>query len=206
MTETEWLAANEPGPMLKYLSGKREPFARHLSLRFILECCRVTQQQLNIPVSILHSLESLTNRERQNSTQPIDVVTLLNLLTGSFFPIILGLERGGLWSFAGYVAHITNQHGYDASTQAIYLRDIIGNPFRQATFDPEWRSAAVVALAESITNGDHSHYPILADALLDAGCRDETVLDHCRQSGPHFKHCWVIEGLLKPHADPVGNG
>lgn len=90
--------------------------------------------------------------------------------------------------------------------QTEMVRDIVGNPFREVNFDPEWHSMAVVALAESITKGDHSHYPILADALLDAGCRDETVLDHCRQSGRHFKHCWVIEGLLKPHADAVGNG
>jgi hypothetical protein len=37
--------------------------------------------------------------------------------------------------------------------------------------------------------------PVLADALLDAGCTDEQVLEHCRGSGPHIRGCWVIDLL-----------
>ena len=39
--------------------------------------------------------------------------------------------------------------------------------------------------------------PILADALLDAGCDNEKILQHCRQQeGVHAKGCWVIDLLL----------
>ncbi len=39
--------------------------------------------------------------------------------------------------------------------------------------------------------------PILADALQDAGCNDDQILNHCRD--PHAAHvrgCWVVELLL----------
>ena len=38
--------------------------------------------------------------------------------------------------------------------------------------------------------------PILADALEDAGCMDQTILNHCRQSGEHVRGCWVVDLLL----------
>src|SRR5438067_305851 len=38
--------------------------------------------------------------------------------------------------------------------------------------------------------------PILADALLDAGCDDEAILSHCRTDGPHVRGCWVIDLIL----------
>jgi hypothetical protein len=38
--------------------------------------------------------------------------------------------------------------------------------------------------------------PILADALMDAGCDNEDMLNHCRQPGEHAKGCWLIDLLL----------
>jgi hypothetical protein len=38
--------------------------------------------------------------------------------------------------------------------------------------------------------------PILADALLDAGCDDEELIQHCRTEGPHVRGCWVIDLIL----------
>ena len=40
---------------------------------------------------------------------------------------------------------------------------------------------------------------ILADALEDAGCTDETVLAHLRSAGPHVRGCWVVPGLIDLH-------
>ncbi len=40
--------------------------------------------------------------------------------------------------------------------------------------------------------------PVLADALLDAGCDNEDVLSHCRSPGPHVPQCWVLNFLLEP--------
>ena len=43
---------------------------------------------------------------------------------------------------------------------------------------------------------DTSRLPILADALLDAGCDDEELIAHCRQPGPHVRRCWAIDLIL----------
>jgi hypothetical protein len=38
--------------------------------------------------------------------------------------------------------------------------------------------------------------PVLADALEEAGCRDELLLSHCRGPGPHARGCFVLDALL----------
>ena len=38
--------------------------------------------------------------------------------------------------------------------------------------------------------------PILADALMDAGCDSETLINHCRGAGPHVRGCFVVDLLL----------
>jgi len=43
---------------------------------------------------------------------------------------------------------------------------------------------------------DASRLPVLADALEEAGCTDQTILDHLRGPGPHGRGCWVIDLLL----------
>jgi hypothetical protein len=39
--------------------------------------------------------------------------------------------------------------------------------------------------------------PILADALMDAGCDSDEIIQHCRQAGHHVRGCWVLELLLQ---------
>jgi hypothetical protein len=43
---------------------------------------------------------------------------------------------------------------------------------------------------------DFSALPILADALQDAGCDDEDVLNHCRVERVHVRGCWVVDTVL----------
>jgi hypothetical protein len=77
------------------------------------------------------------------------------------------------------------------------LDDLFGNPFRPVSFDPSWRTEAVVALARGVyEERAFGRLPVLADALEDAGCADEAVLAHCRGSGLHVRGCWLVDGLL----------
>ena len=70
--------------------------------------------------------------------------------------------------------------------QSTVLRDLVPDPFRPATFDPNWRTTTAVALAAQMYDSrDFSALPILADALQDAGCDNADILDHCRSPGPH---------------------
>jgi hypothetical protein len=82
--------------------------------------------------------------------------------------------------------------------QAGLLRDIFGNPFRPVSLEFRWLTSNVVKLANTIyDNRDTARLPLLADALQDAGCNDETILSHCRSVGPHVRGCWVVDLLLK---------
>jgi len=80
---------------------------------------------------------------------------------------------------------------------ASFLRDIFGNPFRPVMFPPDWRTDTTVALAHTMYDSrDFSAMPILADALQDAGCPHEDVLNHCRFGGVHVRGCWVVDLVL----------
>lgn len=80
---------------------------------------------------------------------------------------------------------------------AALVREIFGNPFRSIKPDPEWRTSTVVALARGLyENRDFSPMPLLADALQDAGCENEDILNHCRSAGPHVRGCWVVDLVL----------
>src|SRR5947209_419462 len=55
--------------------------------------------------------------------------------------------------------------------QGALLRDIFGNPFRPVAFNPRWRTADAVGLATGIyEDRPFDRRPLLADALMDAGC------------------------------------
>jgi hypothetical protein len=39
--------------------------------------------------------------------------------------------------------------------------------------------------------------PILADALQDAGCDHDDILNHCRDANAmHVRGCWVVDLVL----------
>jgi len=91
--------------------------------------------------------------------------------------------------------------------QTLLLRDIFGNPFRPVTFAPAiltWHDGTVVRLAQAIYEErqlpagtfDPARMNILADALLDPGCDNEEIIQHCRGDMPHVRGCWLIDLLL----------
>ncbi|AWM42340.1 hypothetical protein C1280_21800 [Gemmata obscuriglobus] len=69
--------------------------------------------------------------------------------------------------------------------------------FRSIEFDWAYLTATTVAIARQMYESrDFSAMPILADALQDAGCDNDDVLNHCRGPGPHVRGCWVVDLLL----------
>jgi hypothetical protein len=86
----------------------------------------------------------------------------------------------------------------EEQAQTDLLRDIFGNPFRPLAFDAEWRTTTVLALANHIYESrDFSAMPILADALSDAGCPDDVILNHCRDANAiHVRGCFVVDLCL----------
>jgi hypothetical protein len=78
------------------------------------------------------------------------------------------------------------------------LKEIAGNPFRSVAFHPEWRTADVMLLARGIYDEKaFDRMPILADALQDANCTSDDILNHLRD--PHAVHvrgCWALDLVL----------
>ncbi len=98
-----------------------------------------------------------------------------------------------------YVRGRATPRDYDVADGPLadVVRDVSGNPFRSVTFDLAWQTDTVTAIARGMYESrDFSGMPILADALQDAGCDNEEVLNHCRQPGEHVRGCWVVDLLL----------
>jgi len=85
----------------------------------------------------------------------------------------------------------------ETGNQCGYLRHIVGNPFHPIAVNPSWLSSTVISLTEAIyEERAFERMPILADALEDAGCAHQDILDHCRAGGEHCRGCWVVDLAL----------
>ena len=92
--------------------------------------------------------------------------------------------------------------------QALLLRDLFGPlPFRAVTIDPcwlVWNDGTVKKLAEaayehrSLPEGtlEKARLAVLADALEEAGCANEEILNHLRSPGPHLRGCHAVDILM----------
>ncbi len=90
--------------------------------------------------------------------------------------------------------------GAEGAAHCALLRDIYGNPFHPAAVEGSWLAwgeGTVVKLAQAVyQDRAFDRLPVLADALEEAGCTDQNILEHCRASGPHVRGCWVVDLLL----------
>ena len=77
------------------------------------------------------------------------------------------------------------------------VRCVFGDTLRPVAFDPAWRTPAAVALARTAYEERRfQELPLLADALEEAGCTDEAILEHCCNPGPHIRGCWAVDLVL----------
>lgn len=85
----------------------------------------------------------------------------------------------------------------EVKMQADLAREVFGNIVRPVSFHKHWRTSDTLALATMIDETQaFGHMPILGDALMDAGCEDEEVIQHCRSSAPHVRGCWLVDMVL----------
>jgi len=83
---------------------------------------------------------------------------------------------------------------------ASLIRDVFGPlPFRPVSFNPAWRTDTALQLARQMYESrEFSAMPILADALQDAGCDNDDILNHCRDTkATHVRGCWVVDLVLE---------
>jgi hypothetical protein len=220
VTEQEWLACNDPMPMLEFLRGNTSD--RKLLL-FACACWGQLQRVFGRKKRIRHAVQ-LGERFADGIATPEEITTA-NLA------LIVGNEHRSLTissnahDFALVAAsHVADRFAYHAAAnmlqggisshivycgisaaeekerQASFLRDII-NPFQaMSTLGPPclaWNDGTVVKLAQAIC--DHRRFqdlPILADALEESGCNAPDLLRHCRELGEHVKGCWAVDLVL----------
>jgi hypothetical protein len=80
------------------------------------------------------------------------------------------------------------------------LRDIFGNSRQPRSLDPELlirdRGMALKVARAILDERRFGDLPVLGDALEEAGCTDQDILDHCRLPRPHALGCWVVDLVL----------
>jgi hypothetical protein len=174
MTEAEWLACTDPGPMLDLLRGKASE--RKLRL-FACACCRriwhlLTDTGRHAVEAAEAYAEGMLDAETLQAAscaahQPVD--DAIEAANSSY----LGFSLGPALSAADaafeasngmdsdITRHLVPLHaaraaqdalgsgGGECAAQAVLLRDIFGNPFRPITVSPAWRTPQVVALAQA---------------------------------------------------------
>jgi hypothetical protein len=94
------------------------------------------------------------------------------------------------------------------ATYAAMIREQFGNPYRACPFDPRWRTDTVLRLAAGIERDRaFDRIPILADALIEAGCDNDPLLIHLTHPGEHQRGCWVLDRILErePEFEPLVN-
>lgn len=222
MTEEEWLFVDDPLEMIDFLRTQPESLPDR---KFRLWACAAYRQEwsrLNVAgmQRAIDTAELLADgmvTETVRALSQEEVVALKDVEVqerggGSdlYWEIIrlLGREYDGNCAFS--VARWLGEgdgatscgrlHAQLIEEQGRFVRDTFGNPFRPVAFTPRWRTADVVGLARGIyEDRAFERMPLLADALMDAGCDDEQILGHCRGEGPHVRGCWVVDLVLDKH-------
>jgi hypothetical protein len=221
MTEAEWLVATDVAGMIQHLR-KTNVTERKYRL-FALECVRQVRDRLEDERSIRALEFAEANAEKRFKglrgrphiysgamlAAPVPALAPDGSHSSNWTVALraahaaCALLDDQAWIAALHCSHQTEPpvedpaRAHDAQRHADWFRDIFGNPFRLATFSPEWRTSTAAAIARQIYESrDFSAMPILADALQDAGCDSEEVLGHCRGTGPHVRGCWAVDAVL----------
>jgi hypothetical protein len=209
MTEEEWLTCDDPRPFWYFFQGYPPKRTR----KYILHACACLRlvwgrlvdiryrQAVEIAERHADSQCKLKERHRAhiNATDvPRGEFGTPEYELGFLVARIVQKDMDASW-FLSFAQLISNATDSLITKQALALvRDIFGNPFRPVSFSPDWHSTDAVAIARTMYESrDFGAMPILADALQDAGCENEDILSHCRDTRQtHVRGCWVVDLVL----------
>ena len=219
MTERKWLTgSSDPQAMLAFLSGRASDRKFRL---YAAACCRRIWEQIPEPRSraaveaaeqhadgfidnsalttawcaAAEVLKKLMKRHPIRKGKHPARDAAFGAMTVAFPEAFRAAE--GCAAMARSLDPTPAAEKAEAKWQCAVLRDLFGNPFRPLVAEPRWLTANVVELACTIyEERAFERMPILADALMDAGCDNEEMLEHCRGEGPHVRGCWVVDLVL----------
>jgi hypothetical protein len=205
MTQHEWLTLDDPGELIAFALARR-PSQRKCRL-FCVACARRSTYRFGDPDEEAESVAVADLAERF-----ADGLASTEELAAASRCRNCDPEEDATWVVADYdadqaarsYARYHDDTEYPQANKASLVRDLFGDPFRDPAFDPRWRTPTVSSLALAAYEERLPHpcdldpvrLGILADALEDAGCTDEAVLEHLRSAGPHVRGCGVIDLIL----------
>jgi len=170
---------------------------------FSVACCRLAIKDIRNPDC--HALIDLVERRADDDSLAADVAKLrrkVHRWAGSA-RISLAQARGWYALYAAWNAADPQSrapvHGFLHSHRfRDLLAEVYGPRNGGATFDAAWRTSTAVSLASQMYESrDFGAMPILADALQDAGCTSDAILNHCRDPlATHVRGCWVVDLVL----------
>jgi hypothetical protein len=197
MTEQEWLACEDPRAMLRFLKARTRPrFRKRQTLaeagvqrRLRLWSCACWHGRWwHLPDGSKHrvALEQAARwADRPDAPMPREA---LAYLVGS--PDAFHGAEATAWGLS------EDNEGMPQSRQADLLRCLFGNPFRPVSPGPWVTPAAATVARDVYDRRDFAALPLLADLLEEAGCPEQSVLDHCRTPGEHARGCWAVDLVL----------
>ena len=189
-------------PQLRRLFRSRKPSGRKLRL-FTVACCRFQHAIITEPACL-----ALIDLAEQAADGEVTDLRLAEMRQDVHqWSRTQGAIIGGEGADAKWIAQWgAYQTATDKPTSPVYgfikhpayrpfLADILGPPPKSTTFSPLWRTDTAVSLARSMYESrEFSAMPILADALQDAGCDNDNILNHCRDTSlTHVRGCWVVD-------------
>lgn len=209
MTEAEWMACDTAVQMLKRFAPR--PSSRKYRL-FACACCREAWKTFPIsPDALAFRAVGVAEKFADGLASEEELSwhcdELLKLLDGPNRPGVTDYAGAAFWATKSKTTVRDAKNTADHSCsyrpggeliQTVIVKCVFGNPFRPVPFLPEWRTSTTVALARTIYESREFYHtmPILADALEEAGCDNEDVLNHCRGPRLHVRGCWVCDLVL----------
>ena len=213
MTESEWLAYQDPTAMLAFLRGK----VSDRKLRLLgTGICRQFQDQIEtkafsdaIETVEVYADTGKTKAALKRARQGVRAIRH-GLPSGDKTRVV---EWVALWlaevaasenAFGGTADELIRLAGEGlvgpdlVTSMVTIMRCVIGRQsFRPNSKTASWRTSVSVSMAQTIYDDRaFNQLPLLAEALETAGCTDKDILEHCRDSGPHVRGCWVVDMLL----------
>jgi hypothetical protein len=209
MTEAEWLACEDWTRMLDFVEARKS--LRKLLLSNIAVC------QALIPIirdkqsiRALKMLEDIADREvsgkDQHEAQNWARSSLAQCPPANRASYYARCAVYNLTLVEGDHAVLSQTGNFTASLDATENGEAILkeganrirciNSFQPITLSPSWLTSTVLSLAQGIyTEKAFDRMTILADALGDAGCDNEELLNHCRGHVAHARGCFVVDLL-----------
>jgi hypothetical protein len=219
MIEAEWLTCTDPTAILEFLRGKASD--RKLRLLAVASGRRCTWHLKTKGNRRAIEVGEAFADGRATAEELASVLAEAESWVGDVaVPIALGAAMGVVTDACEEQGRRAGEAAWDfgesrnaywvaeRKAQAALLRCVFPYPFRPSSSLAQavlaWNDGTVRRIAEGIYEErrmpdgtfDASRLAILADALLDAGCDHDDLIQHCRSDGPHVRGCWAVDLIL----------